>query len=625
MADEELKKLRRQRGSVKHKLTNFTNFLKPIRLLYDSKEMISDDTVQELKFRIKHVDSILSEYETVQGQIECICNDDVLEKEYDERDSFFNIFSANLATANAILAHYGNSQDDNANGSTSSMSSSEQLTPPALQIQNAVQNVQGVRLPTINLPKFKGNFDSWLDFRDCFVSLIDNNASISDIQKFHYLKASLEADASKIIQSLEFTSENYKIAWDLLCSRFNNSKLLIHNHIKSIFELEQVTKDSSVALRQLIDGMFKHLRALESLDQPTNHWDALLIFIITTKLDKNSAQEWEKFKLTCDSLRLNDLKTFLNSRAELLETLEVNHGLKTKEQGMVRSGKKHYSLLSTKTKICNYCKQSHLIYSCESFLQLSIPERIKKIIELKLCEICLCTGHSPTKCRGYPCRVCKGKHNVLLHQDKVSNDRQAPETSVVMSSHNEQNAVLLSTAKIYAMDSKGSMIVVRVILDSGSQSNFVSLNLSKKLGLELMSTNVSIIGINSTNTVLNSQCQIKIKSMCNKYSTTLTCIVLPQISGYLPTQKIDCDSWNIPANIHLADPDFDEPAEVDLLIGASHFWEFLKPEKINLGKYLPVLHNTVFGWVISGPIPASSSTSYCNFARTSPVDDLRKF
>lgn len=167
--------------------------------------------------------------------------------------------------------------------------------------------------------------------KDTFESLIHNNDQISQLQKFDYLGTSLEADASKFIQSLEFTAENYTTAWEILGNKFNNSKLLVHNHIISIFDPEQLTKESSALLRQLINSIYKHLRALETLKQPTIHWDALLIFIITTKLDKTTAREWVKFKLNCKTLKLSDFETFLHSRAYLLETLEINHDVKTKE------------------------------------------------------------------------------------------------------------------------------------------------------------------------------------------------------------------------------------------------------------------------------------------------------
>lgn len=100
----------------------------------------------------------------------------------------------------------------------------------------------------------------------------------------------------KIIQSLEFSAQNYKVAWELLCERFDNSRLLINSHIKAIFNLKCLSKESAGRLRNLIDGVNKHLRALSTLELPTVHWDALIIYLISQKLDKTSDREWERFK-----------------------------------------------------------------------------------------------------------------------------------------------------------------------------------------------------------------------------------------------------------------------------------------------------------------------------------------
>jgi len=56
-----------------------------------------------------------------------------------------------------------------------------------------------IRLPTIALPTFEGNTCSWLYFRDTFEALIVNNPALSNVQKFHYLIASLKNEAKDVI------------------------------------------------------------------------------------------------------------------------------------------------------------------------------------------------------------------------------------------------------------------------------------------------------------------------------------------------------------------------------------------------------------------------------------------
>ncbi|KAJ8970790.1 hypothetical protein NQ317_008301, partial [Molorchus minor] len=77
---------------------------------------------------------------------------------------------------------------------------------------NAIKHY-GVKLPTIELPNVSGAYEKWLEFRDLYVSLIHNCESIEPIQKFHYLRASLEGPAAQCIKYLEFSATKYDVAW----------------------------------------------------------------------------------------------------------------------------------------------------------------------------------------------------------------------------------------------------------------------------------------------------------------------------------------------------------------------------------------------------------------------------
>ncbi|CAH2093692.1 unnamed protein product [Euphydryas editha] len=59
----------------------------------------------------------------------------------------------------------------------------------------------------------------------------------------------------------------------------------------------------------------------------------------------------------------------------------------------------------------------------------------------------------------------------------------------------------------------------------------------------------------------------------------LTCSVLPELTGYLPRSNIDLKHFNIPANIQLADPSFNDSKPVQMLIGSDLFWEIIGSEQ----------------------------------------------
>ncbi|KAK9701231.1 Protein of unknown function (DUF1759) [Popillia japonica] len=154
----------------------------------------------------------------------------------------------------------------------------------------------GVKLPTMQLPKFNGKYTGWLEFRDAFDSLINKSEVLSKSQKFFYLKASLEGDVAKIISSMAGTAENYDTAWSLLCERYENKKLLAKNHFRELFELPMIKKESPHQLRAMLDTVTQHLRSLEALGLPVDEWDAIIIHLMTSKLDPVSEREWETKK-----------------------------------------------------------------------------------------------------------------------------------------------------------------------------------------------------------------------------------------------------------------------------------------------------------------------------------------
>lgn len=476
-----------------------------------------------------------------------------------------------------------------------------------------------------------GKYFNWLEFRDTFQSLIHNNSQIGAIQKFHYLRASLESAAAEVMNSLEFSADNYTISWDLICSRYNNTKLLVHNHLKSLFDFPAMTRESCKELRQMLDTLLKHLRSLNNLKLDTTGWDVIIIYIMVGKLDKVSSRFWEEVKLSGDPT-LNEFKEFLRNRADLLETIELNQGSKTlkqiKDYLPLKSQKHTKSFVSTTVSKCSLCSDSHHMRNCDRFLKLPIKQRVDEVKKLQLCINCLNSKHISRNCSASLCRKCRGRHHTLLHFETskrtdptsdltTKHELEKPpnvESTLTLSSYQPQiqsGEVLLSTALVQVFDSKGISHNCRLLLDSGSQSNFISSDTCKRLGLCTSNTSLTVVGINQVANKLSSRSSVKIKSNTCAFTITLNCFVIPTISAFVPSTPIDVSELNIPKNIRLADPHFHIPGVVDILIGAGVFWELLCVGQLRLGDCLPILQKTKLGWVVAGPcakVPFSDTT-----------------
>lgn len=69
---------------------------------------------------------------------------------------------------------------------------------------------------------------------------------------------------------------------------------------------------------------------------------------------------------------------------------------------------------------------------------------------------------------------------------------------------------------------------------------------------------------------------VSVQSSYSNFATDLECLVVPKVTGIIPGSKINISSWQIPAGIHPADPEFNVPKSIDMLIGASKFFGLLK-------------------------------------------------
>jgi len=90
-----------------------------------------------------------------------------------------------------------------------------------------------------------------------------------------------------------------------------------------------VSKEAASNLSTLVDTALKHIHFLQVLRQPTDSWDALLLHLIDSKVDKRTQIEWKK---SLDGLVVPTLEQyfkFLRNRCHILEaipkeTLSVN-------------------------------------------------------------------------------------------------------------------------------------------------------------------------------------------------------------------------------------------------------------------------------------------------------------
>lgn len=269
-ADGELSVLKFKRGQIKSQMTRFKTFL---------SNFDAHSDVLDLEVRLQTLErGTLEEFNDIQSKIEALQNQIIQD---DERNTFENTYFKTIAYAKRIIS--------NRNKPTPSTNSTQFESDGSVSAGFIADSDSRsrVKLPRLNLPEFHGNYEQWMGFIDTFSSLIDRNTQITEIEKFYYLKSCLKGEAAQMVQSVDISSINYKIVLQMLKDRYENKKLIIHSHVKAIFDLYPVKNESHVQLRKLLDTFNKNVRALAALEQPTDTWDTLLIYLLSSKIRLN--------------------------------------------------------------------------------------------------------------------------------------------------------------------------------------------------------------------------------------------------------------------------------------------------------------------------------------------------
>lgn len=354
--------------------------------------------------------------------------------------------------------------------------------------------------------------------------------------------------------------------------------------------------------------------------------------MLTQRLDSKTARSWES-SLSPDTFpSLEQFIEFLDKRRQVLESsnaLDLSNKVTKQYANQLKRGNTlcHVTTNTTATRAeCIFCKQNHVLNKCYKFIKAMMGSRLSFVKQHHLCFNCLASDHMARDCSNQGrCKLCNSLHHSLLHNVRSDEDKRVNNENEVVETSNsycslktrQTTSVLLATAIVNVKDIYGCVHNCRVMLDAGSQANFIMESLAQRLKLERTPNELSISGINGTSAHAKHCVKVNLSSDYSDFIVDLKCYVLPNITGNIPSSPIDITDWNLPRDVHLADRVFHTPAKIDLLIGAERFMNLLPKGQMSMGENLPVLQEARLGWVIAGrlsptkPADSNVSTSLC--------------
>mgnify|MGYP003552050070 CR=1 FL=1 len=179
--------------------------------------------------------------------------------------------------------------------------------------------------------------------------------------------------------------------------------------------------------------------------------------------------------------------------------------------------------------------------------------------------------------------------------------------------------VLLATAQVRVKSLHGEFIILRALIDQGSQITSISEEAAQILQLPRLKTNTIIQGLGETCVgVAKSKVHVEIhpRFMSNTKLKT-TALVLPSLASAHPDKSFeyDLENWR---NYNLADPNFNKAERIDMVLGGDLFVEILENGVQKQNKILG--QNTKLGWILSGILQIRQKKNKVTSAVTTGIE-----
>lgn len=507
------------------------------------------------------------------------------------------------------------------------------------------QNNCAVQLPKILIPTFSGNYTEWTSFRDLFLSLIHKNNSLDDVQKLHYLKGYLRGEAEQLIRHVPITSANYKLCWDQLEHRYHNKRHLANCILQKLLNQKPLNSESANAIKLLLDTTNECLKGLANLEIDVSQWDIIIVYIMSNKLDSESRRLWEvKVNTDCG----NEMPTyvqfseFLEQRFRSIEFLDP----KSVKPPTI-SNSNNVKTFHVAPQHCLFCSADHKLCHCKTFSKQDTDDRRKFAKDKRICFNCLAPNHMVYSCRqNTNCHICHKRHHSLLHPKKI-NSSKTPDgsinlqvaTSAVTTSTQTQGSQnvccyadvpsqgLLPTALVKVESKAGTALVLRALIDQGSQVSFITEAAVQILGLKKTSARTGISRLGDDEGIsIPSKWIVKLKLQSRldpSFVLYVDAYVLNRLTSLLPERKI---VQVVPSfsTLELADPTYYQPGNIDLLLSTRVVGAIMLDGLVKGPPGTPVAQNTKLGWILSGEINPPLVPVVCNAVVSPDVNDLLK-
>ncbi|XP_063386955.1 uncharacterized protein LOC134672931 [Cydia fagiglandana] len=215
-----------------------------------------------------------------------------------------------------------------------------------------------------------------------------------------------------------------------------------------------------------------------------------------------------------------------------------------------------------------------------------------------------------------------------------SSDDERTTTNIKNHFSTAHRLVLLPTALVNAMSKSGQLITLRCFIDQGSEESFITESVVHLLGLSRIPHKSTITRLcedeEESSLSSNSSVNITITSRVDSdFNVNVNAFVLSKLTLNLPEKRVNVESWSELSSVNLADATFNEPGQIDLLLGGEVYSQILMGGVLKTPQGGPIAQQTSLGWIISGPVRSGESELHNkirnNYIHVNDNELLKKF
>ena len=363
-------------------------------------------------------------------------------------------------------------------------------------------------------PLWKINFDA-----------LTSNKAMTDTDRLNLLCRYLDGEARRSIEGyLMLPSDRaYRESYHVLIERYGDKFELANSYCDRLRSWPRISGTDAAGLRRYVDYLKQclhsksTLKGLNILDVESEN------SAITRKLPVWLSREWSRrvaafrerndefpsFAHFVDFLSKEDKLAhdpFTLSLHKAEPTKGPNRGVSFAAEGNQTAGG------GNSFGGCAFCKERHFVNSCTKFRIKAADFRMKFARENRLCFACLNRGHQARECRNRQiCEICQRRHPTALHSDEPTRtDTPVPSSATTcvsnkFSSHPTQKSSMVVPVYVSHIDNPTKCKVVYAMLDTQSDTSFITEETAEDLGLNGKEVRLSLSTMTSTDQIVKCQ------------------------------------------------------------------------------------------------------------------------